>query len=505
MAVFLMAFTSCAGDAPAGTPTNPNGETQTELSPIDADLVVNVNGAGQPIDPRLFGTNVPAWLGREAMTAEWLLDAIERAGITSLRMPGGSWSNGYDWLACELGEDGCIWSGAARPSDFAALLNASGLLGMWTVSINHTAQSAAALVAYFNGSVGDDSVIGIDRNGDDWATVAIWAQLRVDAGFPDPVRIEMWEIGNEVFGGSPDSGGSECAEFGWEGVWTCDGATYMVGDDSHDGYLAIRAAMLQVDPTIEVGAVGVADPESWSNWGNEVIDAAGDEIDFYVVHQYGFDRSESADAVADRPGDLWPDLVDQARLALPDGVDIALTEYNLVSFETGDTNQTMTRAVNALYLADTLGYLAMSGVPVANQWNIANGRTESGTDYGLIDVATFEEYPAFAAFESWASAGSVLLEQAVSELDDDVRVYPTLREDGAAVLIAINSGAGTADVRIALTGMGDSVAAVTSWFADDPDATVMERESTTVPVHGGLVELVLPGWSITTVLVEADV
>ena len=37
-------------------------------------------------------------------------------GTSVLRMPGGSWSNAYDWLACET-DTGCEWHWAARPSD----------------------------------------------------------------------------------------------------------------------------------------------------------------------------------------------------------------------------------------------------------------------------------------------------------------------------------------------------------------------------------------------------
>ena len=86
---------------------------------------------------RLLGTNVPAWLGPERLSTAWFRDAIEDSGTTTLRMPGGSCSNEYDWLARELGDaDKCLWIGAVRPSDFAALLVETGLTGVWTVSVN---------------------------------------------------------------------------------------------------------------------------------------------------------------------------------------------------------------------------------------------------------------------------------------------------------------------------------------------------------------------------------
>ena len=348
-----------------------------------------------PFDRRLLGTNVPAWIGPERLADPEFQAATKESGVSLLRMPGGSWSNSYDWAGCEVGDaDRCYFVGSARPTDFIDFMQATDLPGMWTVSINQTAQSAAAAVAFFNGEVDDERVIGIDRNGVDWGTVGSWAGLRELGGNADPQRIELWEVGNEVYGGRPESGGDQCASFGWEDVWTCDGSEYISGDDDHDGYLAIRAAMLDVDPSIEVGAVGVGDPAGWSDWGNEVIDGAGEDLDFYVVHAYGFDGSPDGESAVRRPGELWPEIVRDVRTTLDPTIPIAVTEYNLVSFEAGDTEQTMTKAMNALYIADTIGQLAVNGVEIANQWNLANGTTGSGTDYGMISLDDGSRVPA---------------------------------------------------------------------------------------------------------------
>ena len=158
------------------------------------------------------------------------------SGTTLLRLPGGSWSNHYDWLGCELGDpQRCDWTWAMRPSDFLGLLEATGLPAMWTVSINGTAEEAAAAVAFFNGNVDDDRPIGSDRNGRDWLTVGHWAQLRADDGHPEPVPIRYWEVGNEVYG-AVQAAGPGCASWGWEDVWTCDGTEYVEGTADHDGF-----------------------------------------------------------------------------------------------------------------------------------------------------------------------------------------------------------------------------------------------------------------------------
>ena len=52
--------------------------------------------------------------------------------------------------------------------------------------------------------------------------------------------------------------------------------------------------MRAVDADIEVGAVGVGDRGAWSDWDDKVMGGAGDDIDFYVVHQYGSNGDVSA-------------------------------------------------------------------------------------------------------------------------------------------------------------------------------------------------------------------
>ena len=485
---------------PATTTASATDAVTDAVTVPAADIVVRTGVPGTPIDRRVFGSNLPAWLGPERLADPGFRRLVVDAGVTTVRMPGGSWSNGYDWRACEEGDsEQCPFVGAARPSDFAGFLAATGLEGMWTVSINETAQSAAAAVAFFNGSVDDPRPIGTDRDGVDWGTVGRWAELRAARGSREPIGITLWEVGNEVYGGRPDAGGDQCAAFGWEEVWTCDGTEYVAGDGEHDGYLAIRDAMVAVDPTIEVGAVGVPDPSSWSEWGDEVIAAAGEALDFYVVHDYGFDASPDVDEALELPAQRWPQTLDGLRGTLPADVPIAVTEYNLVSFESGDTERTMTTALNALYLADTLGQLVTLGVPIANHWNLANGTTGSGTDYGLIDLEG-GVFPAYAAFEAWSATGDTLLAVDV-DADDDVRVHATRHSgDGRLAVVVINASGDAHDVRLAVD---DAAAAfdgtLTVRAATSPDSDTMPASAPRDAdlAAGGSAPLALPPWSIS--------
>ena len=494
--VVVLCVVSCADQAEQGS-------ADTADSAEAADIMVDLVAPTTVFDRRLLGTNVPAWIGPERLADAEFQRATTGSGVTLLRMPGGSWSNSYDWAGCEVGDaERCYFVGSARPTDFIDFMQATDLPGMWTLSANGTAQSAAAAVAFFNGEVGDDRSIGIDRFGVDWGTVGSWAGLRDAGGNAEPHRIELWEFGNEVYGGTPQSGGSQCADFGWEEVWTCDGGDYVRGDGEHDGYLAIREAMLAVDPTVEVGAVGVGDPTTWSQWGSEVIELAGDDLDFYVVHEYGFEESPSGDEALQRPSTLWPQTLSDVRESLDEDIPVAVTEYNLVSFEAGDTRQTMTRAMNALYVADTIGQLAVSGVEIANQWNLANGTTQSGTDYGMIDLDDGSFFPQYESMAMWGRAGSELVPVEVS--DDELRAYATRHDDGRLTLIVLNLAGVDSDRSIRLSGgsIGSEVE-VTSVWTDDLDATTMSRESRTVETSDGGLVVTLPSWSVNVLELAA--
>ncbi|HMQ35811.1 MAG TPA: alpha-L-arabinofuranosidase, partial [Chloroflexaceae bacterium] len=423
--------------------------------------------------------NVPAWLNTDGLANETLVRRAAAAGFSVLRLPGGSWSNEYRWLACETERaDPCAY--AARPSDFIALLKAVGGEAMWTVSFNETAEEAAALVAFFNGEVNDERPIGVDPRGVDWQTVGYWARLRADTGHPAPVGVRLWEVGNEVYGGRAGMG-KDCADYGWEETWTCDGTEYVMGKgegaERRQGFLEFREVMRAVDPSIMVGAVGIPFQREWNNWGNEVIAGAGQAMDFYVIHQYAFfDSPRTPEAALAQPHGVWAQIAEDARGAFERHtggrqVPIAVTEYNLFSFQDNDTGRLMTRAVNMLHMADTIGQLATHGFAMANQWNLANGVTEEIGNYGMLDAGSLERYPQYYAFPLWARFGGELLP--VSSSFDPARelsVYAGRDAEGRVALLVINKAPGSRTATIGVEGVG----AVTGGMVDVAQAAALD-------------------------------
>ncbi len=457
---------------------------------IEADIIVDTTAAGITIDPRILGSNLPVWLNPDRFADLTFRTRIQAAGLTVLRFPGGSWSNAYDWLACERGqgiddEAICYWPWAARPTDFIDFLQATGIEGMVTANINGTAQEAAAWVAFFNGSVDDERPLGVDVRGRDWGTVGDWARLRSDNGNPDPLPVRYWEVGNEVYGGKEGSG-RDCLPWGWEDVWTCDGTEYSngigSGDGRHEGYLEFRAAMQAVDPTIQVGAVGVAGQGEWSNWGNEVLSAAGTEMEFYVIHNYGFNERPAtyADVLA-QPQTMWSRIVSDFAAAVDDHaggrpIPLALTEYNLFAVEGQDSEGWMSHAVNALYLADTIGQLIQNGFVMANQWDVAHGEGLDAPGYGLMQAATYFRSPQYYAFPLWAHFGNEMLPlRSKLAADTTLSLYAGRNGANELTLLAINKTGEPISTTIQFAG-ADSIV---SGSVDVVEAAALDATSVT--------------------------
>ena len=417
-------------------------------------ITINTYDTVATVDSRIFGTNLPAVIGATNLADPTFIARTKASGTAVLRMPGSSWSNQYGWLSCERGMnvpnalpcDTEEWpDGVARPSDYIDFLQATGNDGIWTISANGTSKEAAAAVAFFNASVDDTTLIGVDIRGTDWYTAGHWAQLRAAGGNPEPIGINVWTVGSELFGGTLESG-TDCLEHGWEDVWTCDGTEYVNGIDGKEGYLAFRNAMRAVDSSILVGAVGVSYSESYNNWGNEVVAAAGSVMDFYDIHQYGFSHKPFTYREAlYEPQDTWPIIIADIQKSFSTyaggrTIPISVLEYNLITEPELDTEQLMTRAVNALFNADTIGQMIQNGVTMANQWSLANNIEPNGTDYSLMQKDNgWYRSPQYYLYPLWTRFGSQML-GVVSSLDaaTQLSVYGGRVDEETVSLMAIN-------------------------------------------------------------------
>jgi uncharacterized repeat protein (TIGR01451 family) len=420
---------------------------QPPASGYTATIQIEASTALTSFSPFMLGSNLPAWLEAWRLNDPTFRARTKASGLRLLRLPGGSWSNTYGWLSCELGADQpgvepCAedWeSWAAKPSNFLAFLKATNTEGLWVVNPNSTAQEAAALVAFFNGYITDTRPISTDIRGTSWYTVGHWARLRASKGYTDPVPIKFWEFGNEVYASKPShatpSSQGLCQSGGatWEETWTCDGTEYVhgaiSGTQTFEGYLAFRQAMQYVDPQVQLIAAGFEYPgapsdtqaqwQTYAGWGSRLISAAGSSLDLYGIHPYPYLRLPRAMRhVLDAPQWAWPYIANKLQQAFTiygggHQPPIAVTEFNLVALQEMDTDQWMTRAVNMLFLADAIGKAAQSGVEMFLQWDLANLRKDNdpnNTEYGLMHPDNnFYRAPQYYVYPLWSRFGTHML------------------------------------------------------------------------------------------------
>lgn len=506
---------ACAGD---GTPTVGAASASSEIR-------ISLNRPGRTIPRELFGSNIQ-WPGRgdnilandsSATFERAIVDSIREAGITQLRFPGGTLSNTYLWRN-GIGprasrEKGPNFVGKKEPSTFGTdeLIKLSREVSaglVLTINSSITPEDAADWVEYLNGSAST-------RMG----------RLRAENGFADPLKVTYWEIGNEIY--NPKESG------------------HVKGDEYGRKFMAFQKAMKARDPSIKVGAVleGTFTQAPWvqskliqrivkaaaimATWNEEVMRAAGPNVDFAVVHLY---------APFDKPGKdaelkqlLWaaPDVfAGNLRMvaALLDkhgayGAPIAITEYN--SFfdpSWGRMDERIASSESGVFLALTMFEMMREPrVTAANHWSLLNNGV-----FGMLTVDNarkvarrpsfdvFKELSRFAGARvlTTADSGSNYSVKAKGNLPDipwvsTVRSAAAVRPDGTLLIGLVNRS--TDQPVVARTTLVDGTAASrlrartyaaaggrnAGWKAPTSSAIVLGRD--------GAFSLELPPQSVTFV------
>lgn len=468
--------------------------------PISVSLTVQAGAEGQSFSPFVLGSNLPNWLSKEQFESEQFRKRVAASGLTLIRIPGGSFSDDYGWLSCELGKNvpgalPCTHDWVRRPTDFINFFRGVEAYGrriepMFIVNVNATAQEAAAAVAFFNAKTGDPTIIGVDRNGVDWKTAGDWAALRAEHGNPEPLNIRFWDIGNEIYGGK--FGNPGCRSGGWETTWTCLGDEYILGTDKNDGVAQMRAAMLAVDPNILVGAVGGGDAVSSSTWSRAILESYDTNYDYFVVHAYpsyyllGNPRAEE-DTILAMPQQYWPTVFSGIQRALQAhapgaNIPVVMNEYELVPpWGKVDTRNYMNKYIDALFLADSLGLMVSLGVDMAAQWDVMNGKSDDyGNEFGLMraDGSNYRQ-PKYYIFPLWARFGNTLLPlQSSADPATQLSAYAGRLEDGTLTLLVINKNRAETTATI----LFDGVQTITGGLADT--LTAPSLDSTAITFNG---------------------
>jgi alpha-L-arabinofuranosidase len=395
----------------------PNGTTGTwylgdiYLSPRPAPSSVNLSvDASQKIrtaDPRWFGVNTAIYDGY--LDTSFTSNAIAQAGLLSLRFPGGSESDNYNWSTSRSG--GATFTWGTSFANLAHLATNAGTQVFTTVNYGSgSAAEAAAWVAYANGSPTNTLSLGTDQYGLNWHTAGYWAALRAAAplGSDDgynflrisraaPLGFKNWEIGNECYG-----------------TWETDSNTPPWSANTYaTRFASYYGLMKAVDPTIKVGAVATPGEDSSANYTTyaatntvtgqvhygwtpvmlSTLKGLGVTPDFLIYHFYPeySPQGDSDQLVLQISSQLAGDATN-FRAMLTDYLGSSATNTELCITENngeGDGRQS-TSLVNALYVADTLGIVMKTEFNAYTFWDLRNGQDTTGnydsTIYGWRNV-----------------------------------------------------------------------------------------------------------------------
>ena len=423
---------------------------------------------------------------------------LRQAGISLVRLPGGSESDQYDWK-----------TSTDVVSDQAEAVNFSQFMSV----IQRAGAQAMVTVDYGTG----DTIGQQDGTGETGPQIAAdWVRY---ANVQHHDGIRYWEIGNEVYGN-----GTYGAD--WEADAHCTttptGGAVVLGSEPQQTYncgpaaYAAHAAqyikaMKAVDPHISVGVVLTASgaPNNWpdgvtnpatspQSWNQTVLSALGRQIGFADVHWYPQNPSNitppgptDAGLLADTaqiPASVAALRQEFTSWAGDPGLPIMITETNSVSSNPGQ--QTLS-VVNALYLEqDYLTWLE-NGVSTVDWWQVHNGIVTSGDngaglagsagygDYGVLSDGScgtapasagggqiceppaetpFPAYYGLAMLSRFIQPGDQLLTTSSSQ--GLVQAYAARTPDGALRVMLVNDDPATSyGLRLSVPGYRPSLAA----------------------------------------------
>jgi hypothetical protein len=386
----------------------------TGTASMAAGLVPSAAGAGLAasadqitVTPAQSLATVPGTaIGINASTYDGsLLDSqvpglLRSAGISLVRLPGGSESDQYDWKTNTdvIGN----YTEAVGFDQFMSVIRKAGAQAMVTVDY------------------GTGNTIG-QRDGSAETGPQIAADWVRYANVEHHYGIKYWEIGNEIYGngtyGADWEADAHCTTTPTGGPVTLGsepGQTYNCGPATYAANVATYiSAMKAVDPHISVGVVLTASgaPNNWpdgvtnpvtspQSWNQTVLTALGNKVGFADVHFYPQNPSNvtppgPTDAgllasSAEIPAAVTALRAEFATWAGNASIPIMITETNSVSSNPG--KQTVS-VVNALWVEqDYLTWLE-NGVSNVDWWQIHNGIVTSGDNgAALSGSADYGDY-----------------------------------------------------------------------------------------------------------------
>ncbi len=362
------------------------GTTQSVPKPSPnggVSVTVDLSQVTTKVSNLLFGNNTNPYMG-QYVTAPVLMSNITALAPNILRAPGGSLSDIYFWNA----------DGAATPAPAdapASLLNAQGVAsasGYWFG--NNTQSWTLSLANYYNvlqqtGSTGLITVnYGYARYGTGPTPVQTAAHLAANWVRNDKGRTTYWEIGNENYG-------SWEAGYKIDVTQNKDGQPAVITGILYGGHFRVfadsmRAAAAQVgNANLKIGIVltttnDVGNNSGVSNWNHDVLTAAGNSPDFFVVHNYytPYNDNSSPAVILGTPIPGTNAMMSWVKTSVQNAAviqkPVAMDEWNIQA--TGSLQDVSNIA--GLHAVMVLGEALKNQVSMASRWDLANAWETNG-------------------------------------------------------------------------------------------------------------------------------
>jgi hypothetical protein len=438
---YTLTVTPAAGTAVTAT------STVTVASATVSSVAVDLTSSGPAVTDKLLGMNMAVWY--DIVTNQsGVVPALQAAGITQVRWPGGSTSDQYHWAA-----NTTCGSGYADPNDtFSNFVN----------DLADPANLDVALTADYGSNT-------TCNGGGDPTEAADWvAQALVDG-----ITVSHMTVGNEEYGS-------------WEydlHSTPNDPTIYAAAVVGSTGYYnSIKSA----SPNTLVG-IDVDADDTTGGWDNTVMANAKGSYDFVEYHYYPEAPGQESDTF----------LVQQAAQELTTNINTLRSE--LLKWGTPDTpiyvgeiggpysnpGKQSWSITQGLYAGQVLGEMMNDGVSRLTWWiGFGNCNGTSGNDstsiYGWQDFGAYNVFSdgstedptcpgagplgtmsptarAFQLFSQVAVNGQTVLTSTVSGDTTDVRAYAATNPNSGTALLLFNDNENLAQpVSITLSGKSSS-------------------------------------------------
>lgn len=461
-----------------------------------ANVLVNAGTTLATMPATAFGLNSAVWDAN-------LLDSgvpglLLQAGVTMVRFPGGSTSDGYHWQTNSITPG---QGGYANPNNtFDAFMG----------QVQRAGAQAMVTVNYGSNAAG--------TGGGDPAEAASWVTY---ANVTKHYGVRYWEIGNEIYGNGT-----------YGSAWETDLHSTKGPAAYANNALGFITAMKSADPTIKVGVVLTA-PGNWPDgvspdWNSTVLSIVGTKLDFAIVHWYPQGPGSESDAgllgatgsVASMMSTLHR-LIAQYCGANAPNVQIMTTETNSVSYNPGKQTVSL---VNALFLADDYMAWLENGAANVDWWDLHNGistgNNNSGSlygtaqygDYGMVADATSgggqtepsaeTPFPPYYGLQMLSHLGAPGDQLVAAQSDQAlVAAHAVKQANGDLALLLINKDpSNTAAVNVSVSGYSPASGGTQYFYGENSGAIT----SGAAAGLGGTFSETLPPYSLTTLVMTPN-